>query len=182
MLRARGWRVLTDMDGNTLLMPLAASAREQPGPAAAPPVRRGEPDKVAVDQPAGEQPAARFRQALEEKGWRVRTEPDGSMIVYPPLPASSVPQARESVAVAPRGYCEGITLTVEEVRPPVDSEEKAQLLATAWIAQFGQAGYEVGKSRRLNQVFVVSIVESAAPHALRNQLVVREDGSIVALY
>lgn len=182
MLRERGWRVLTDTDGNTLLMPVASPTPAAPTAPAAPPAGSAEATQAAVDQPSDEEPAAQFRRALEDKGWSVRAESDGSMIVYPPVSASPEPGDAEGPGATPRGYCEGITLTVEELRLPVDSEEKAQLLATAWIAQFGQAGYEVGRTRRVNQVFVVSIVESAAPHALRNQLVVREDGSIVALY
>ena len=173
MLRERGWRMLTDVDGNTLLMPLAPAATGQT--AAVPVEEPAAPALTGVDQPA-----AQFRRALEEKGWRVLGGPDGSMMVYPPTSASMAQPPRE--AFDSNGYCAGITLAGEEIERPIDSEEKAGRLAGAWIAQFGLAGDEVGALRALNRVFVVSIVESVPPHSLRNQLVIREDGSIIALY
>lgn len=174
LLRERGWRILTDVHGNTLLMPLAPAA--QPAPVAA---ARPQAVPAPLAAPSADEPKAQFRRALEDKGWAVRTEPDGSMIVFPP---ALEPQSRAQQAATAHGYCAGITLAGEDVERPIDSEEKARRLSTAWIAQFGQADFAVGKARRINQLFVVSIVASAPPHALRNQLVVREDASIVALY
>ncbi len=182
MLRERGWRILTDMDGNTLLMPMSPAAIEPVATAGAASVGHAEPAAAAIDQlPAGK-PTARFRQVLEEKGWTVRMNSDGSMIVYPPPAAVEAPPIREAPDITPTGYCEGITLVAEEVQLPVDSEEKALILSTAWMAQFGQADYAVGKARKVNQLFVVSIVDAVAPHTLRNQLLIRENGTIIALY
>ncbi|MGB5198843.1 MAG: hypothetical protein WBR56_02960 [Sedimenticolaceae bacterium] len=182
MLRERGWRILTDVDGNTLLMPMAAGAIEPTGSAGDVPTRHPEPAPAAFDQPVTGEPTVQFRQALEAKGWTVRTESDGSMIVYPPASAPQAPRFRATHDAIQYGYCEGVMLVAEEIPLPIDSEKKAQLMSTAWIAQFGQAGDAVGKARKVNQVFLVSIVESEAPHALRNQLVVRENGSVIALY
>jgi hypothetical protein len=183
MLRERGWRILTDVDGNTLLMPLATAAGEPVEPTGRAQAQVAAAVPTAGDQPAASEASAQFRQALEGKGWRVWNASDGSMIVYPPAsaPQASLPP-RPSETYDSNGYCEGIELAGEEVDRPVDSEEKAKRLAGAWIAQFGRAGDEVGKARAVNQVFVISIVASAPPHSLRNQLVVRENGSIIALY
>lgn len=179
MLRERGWRILTDVDGNTLLMPLAPTATKPAGTDGAAPTSYAEPAPATVEQPVMREPTAQFRQALEGKGWTVQTGSDGSMIIYPPASALQAPRTRE---IAGYGYCEGILLAGEEVQRPIDSEEKAKMLSVAWIALYGHADYEVGKARRINQVYVVSIVESAPPHTLRNQLVVREDGRVIAVY
>jgi hypothetical protein len=181
LLRERGWRMLSDVHGNTLLMPLAPAAAASAEPAA-PPRPQAAPAPAPGAASPTEEPRAQFRQALEDKGWTVRAEPDGSLTVFPPAFAPQAPRPDAARAATGHGYCAGITLAGEEAERPIDSEEKARRLGTAWIAQFGQADYEVGKARQINQVFVVSIVESTPPHSLRNQLVVREDASIVALY
>lgn len=182
MLRERGWRILTDVDGNTLLMPTASSAIEPAGPTNVRQPQPVEPAPPDAGQPQASEPAAQFRRALEEKGWIVSTESDGSMVIYPPASARQEPMPHEGHNITGNGYCEGITLIGEEFDHPVDSEEKAKLLAGAWIAHFGQAAYVVGQAEKVDRVFFVSIVDSAPPHTLRNQLVVRADGTIVALY
>jgi hypothetical protein len=182
MLRERGWRILRDVDGNTLLMPTSSTAMAPSAPSTPKQTSQAAPASVDMDQPDTSGPTAQFQQALQEKGWIVRTESDGSMVIYPPASSTRTPAPREDHAVTGYGYCEGITLVGEESQRPIDTEEKAKLLAGAWIAHFGQATHAVGKARQVNQVFVVSIVESAPPHTLRNLLVIRENGSIVALY
>lgn len=182
MLRERGWRILTDMDGNTLLTPMHPAATEPVASASKARVRRAEPEANPIDQPPAGEPTTRFRQVLEEKGWTVLMNSDGSMMVYPAAANLQAPPIREATDTTPSGYCEGITLIAEEVQLPVNFEEKAQLLSTAWIANFGRADYAVGKARKVNQLFVVSIVDSEPPHTLHNQLVVRENGTIIALY
>ena len=72
--------------------------------------------------------------------------------------------------------------TAATVEQPIDSEEKARCLSTDWIMQLSQAGYDVGLARWVNQMFVVRIVESAPAHRLRHQLVVSEEGRIIAMY
>lgn len=182
MLRERGWRILTDVDGNTLLMPTGPATTGATRLSSDPQPRQEEPAPIDSDQPAEIKPAEQFRQALEEKGWTVSSKPDGSMVIYPPEPVAQATPIQESRDITEHGYCKGITLVGEEFQRPIDAEAKAQLVAGAWIAHFGQATDMVGKARKLDQVFVVSIVESKPPHTLRNQLIIREDGSIVALH
>ena len=182
LLRQRGWRVLTDMDGNTLLMPIRPAASEPIATTSTAPPGHASPEAAAADPPPVGNPTDSFRQALEEKGWTVRMHSDGSMIVYPPAVTPPAAPIREAPDTTLSGYCEGITLAAEEVQLPVDSAEKARLLSTAWIANFGRANHAVGKVREVNQLFIVSIVDAVGPHPLHNQLVVREDGTIIALH
>ena len=183
LLRERGWRTETDASGNTLLRPARAGTKSgQP----AEDVESTTVGNTAEAVPATDDPFTQFQRSLSEKGWRVSADSDGSVIVYPPVKTDAPRASRAYEVPEQRGYCAGIGLAAVgngEIALPIDIANKAERLATDWIANFGHAEYAVGRIRRINQVYAVSIVDKRPPHHLRNQLIIRSDnGRIIAVY
>ncbi|MES9886481.1 MAG: hypothetical protein ABW140_06680, partial [Candidatus Sedimenticola sp. 6PFRAG1] len=55
----------------------------------------------------------------------------------------------------------------------IDSWSKAHQISTAWLKLSGFNGVSVGRIRKVNKIYIVSIVASESPHGLRNQLIIR---------
>ena len=65
---------------------------------------------------------------------------------------------------------------------PVDSWQEAHSLAEAWLEENGAARLRPGRIRRVNRLYIVSLVESAPPYHLRRQLVIYvPDGRVLAI-
>ena len=170
MLEERGWRVRQDAAGNTLLIPAQGAAAAS--------------GTTTVEGPA-EDPMADFRRAAEATGWRVESTADGSLIMYPPRP-SAVQQGAAPIGTTPaHGGCAGkATSSIADgsMRLPVGDEASARQLAREWLVENRPAGQAVGRVRRVNRIFVVSIVDNAPPFPLRNQLVIRsDDGRVIPI-
>jgi len=170
LLRERGWRIETDAAGDTLLVPTGSAP----------------PDTGNIDTPPASDPFVQFLQSLEDKGWRVEPAESGAVIIYPPVKADELSSDRGNPLPDRRGHCQGIELAAVangQIELPVDDDNKAKRLARAWIDNFGLAGLSVGKARRIQRVYAVSIVETETPYRLRNQLIIRsEDGGVIAVY
>lgn len=181
LLRQRGWRTETDASGNTMLMP--APLKTQGGHTAEKPA--SEISSEPAETTARTTPFNQFRRSLKDKGWRVETAKDGSLTIYPPAQPHELQTTQQTATASQRGYCQGVDLTTvgqHEVALPINTHDEAARLATDWIANFGQADHLVGRIRRINRVYSVSIVEDQAPHHLRNQLIIRaEDGGVIAI-
>jgi hypothetical protein len=179
LLLERGWRMETDASGNTLLLPAQAP---RPSNRSLESVSPATTEEVA----ATTDPFVQFQRSLSEKGWLVKSASDGSILVYPPVRKEVSQAGKRDVGSTRRGYCAGIDLTAvqqQEVLLPIDSPEKAFRLATDWIANFGHADHAVGRIRRINQVYSVSVVDTEPPFHLRNQLIIRSDnGRVIAVY
>ena len=181
LLRQRGWRTQTDASGNTMLM--RAPLKTQGGHTAEKPTP--EISSEPAETTASTTPFNQFRRSLKDKGWRVETAKDGSLTIYPPVQPPEMQTTQRTATASQRGYCQGAKLTTvgqHEVTLPINTHDEAARLATDWIANFGQADHLVGRIRRINRVYSVSIVEDQAPHHLRNQLIIRaEDGGVIAI-
>ena len=180
LLLQRGWRIATDASGNTILQPAQTGGQgSQSGENVT-----GEIPTGSAATAAGADPFAQFKRSLSEKGWRVESAPDGSLMVFPPLPTDAL-QTAGTFSKAQRGHCEGVSLAAveqQEISLPIDNPAQAARLATDWIANFGHAEDTVGRIREINRVYAVSIVDKSPPHHLRNQLIIRrENGGIIAI-
>ena len=64
----------------------------------------------------------------------------------------------------------------------MDSKAAAMRIAHAWLATREEKGVIVGRARRINDLFLVSIVAADKPHRLKRQLVIRAaTGDIIAI-
>jgi hypothetical protein len=180
LLLERGWRTKTDTAGNTLLIPVRTTADETPRVELAGPETAAETGHGKTTT----QPFSQFQRALSSTGWLVRPAPDGSMTIFPPGSANEPSPERPGATGDGHGHCAGVILTAVtqgEISLPIDGPDKAARLATDWIADFGHADTTLGRIRQINHLYVVSIVDRASPHLLRNQLIIRsENGGIIA--
>ena len=133
---------------------------------------RSDPDADTVD--AGDLDA--LKALAEERGWGTRSEPDGSLLLYPP-------QTRTS-AEDPEACQIGMTRIADtEGHPlPAQTEDQVHRLAQAWLREQGSESLAVGRIRQINRLHVASIVSAEPPHFLHAQLVVHAgSGCLMAI-
>jgi len=188
-LRNSGWSVQREEDGSLILMPqgspeiektqdqwqkmqsdLQATGwsvdREADGTLILIP-----PVQATAASPEVEDPMQDIKQKLRETGWTVSTSADGSMLLYPPgTPVSSKPAP---VAGSPSSA---------QITLPVDSWREAYDISRDWLASQPEYGATVGKIRKINRIYLVSIVAENAPHGLLQQIAIRAgDASVIVL-
>lgn len=177
-LRERGWRVETDAEGATLLYPPAPAATPTPAPAPAPTPVAPDVAHAAPDQVAARDEVARdLDSLLAERGWRAERESDGTLVLFPLRRVEARPNPIEPAAgVVPSA------ITQSGVSLPIDTWGKAQAVAASWLESVGDSSLQVGKIREIFRVYLVSIVETEPPNALRHQISIGvEDGRVVVL-
>ncbi len=154
LLGASGWRVAREARGDLLLYPKSET-----------PVVKKDVDIQLSDRSG-------LKSALTAAGWKVLEKRDGSLLLYP----ESAQSSEESPAAGP--VADG------KVNLPVDSWKEAHDIAQWWLVQHAPGeGLMVGKVRKVNWVYLVSIVEESSPFRLNNQLAIREqDGTVVPLF
>ncbi|HEB95962.1 MAG TPA: hypothetical protein ENI96_05975 [Sedimenticola thiotaurini] len=199
-LEERGWRVERDADGSLLLYPKDGGGVTAAGERVAPldDVRAlllasgwtvekkeggdlllfpgtspGVPVEKTLDKRVRQDDLAAVRQAVEQSGWRTERRPDGSLVLYP----------RDAAGVPPESSATEPTLAEQAgVKLPVDTWGEAQRIARRWVQQ-QQGRLTVGRIRKVNWIYLVSIVDSKPPYRLKNQLVIRsQDGRVIPLY
>lgn len=177
LLEERGWRLEYDASGNTLLVPMQSGQTSN---------RDEVTESSSTGDAAPTDPFSQFQRSLKDKGWRVEAAEDGAVLVYPPASPTTTAPARSDATPAQRGDCAGISSAAVingTVSLPIDSWGKAERVATDWVTRFGHPDRIVGKIRRVNWVYVVSVVDRSPPYLLRNQLIIRADtGRVTAIH
>ena len=170
ILEKRGWRVERQPDGDLILTP---AAKDQPAkPAAwAPPVaqREGEADRlISFDQVQG---------LLASRGWNLSRDPASNLELVPAKPDAS------GGAMACAGWRPDATqLAKDKITLPLDSDWNAHVLADIWLRAQGGTDRVVGAVRRINRVYLVSILERGTPSRLATQVSIRQrDGCVMDL-
>lgn len=162
LLSASGWRVEKSATGDLTLFP----GGEEPQTAKA--------TRLIVRQ--GDLAGARA--ALTAAGWRLGEAGDGSLLLYPRRGAGE--QGGGAVS-GPAGIDDPVV--TGEVDLPIDSWKKAHTLAKFWLEQQNNGSLALGKIRKVNWVYLVSIVEASPPYRLKNQIAIRNlDGRVVPLF
>lgn len=170
ILEKRGWRVERQPGGDLILTP---AAKDQPAkPAAwAPPVaqREGEADRlISFDQVQG---------LLASRGWNLSRDPASNLELVPAKPDAS------GGAMACAGWRPDATqLAKDKIALPLDSDWNAHVLADIWLRAQGGTDRVVGAVRRINRVYLVSILERGTPSRLATQVSIRQrDGCVMDL-
>ncbi len=169
LLESRGWRVERDAQGNTLLFPtggretttLSGEAAAEAGPST---------DRII---PVSE--INRLQGLLESRGWRVEREVGGNVLLFPISKSQKPSMVYRSWLLPP--------VTSGRLELPVDTWHEARLLANAWLKTSSGTGLTVGKIRKINWIYLISVVDKEPPHGLANQLVIKsKDGRVLALF
>jgi hypothetical protein len=181
VLLTYGWSVNRRADGGVDLVPARSSGAA------------GQDAVVGVETPAAAQLEERpssgryaslpeVQELLELRGWRLVNDTAGNVILQPVLPtAKAAEEAAETRPVPCAGWSPDAA-TSAGLSLPVDREGEARLLAEGWLRALGAANDRVGAVRRVNRIFVVSIVAPRPSERLQNQLAIRrQDGCVFAL-
>ena len=163
LLEASGWRVSRDAAGDLIVAP--GEKKTSPEQHATVSVNRSD--------------LADAREVLTAAGWRLNEIHDGSLLLYP----AKAPEDSAAAGAAKPGGRTVPPLVGNEVRTPIDSPEEARTLAEYWLRQQGLDDRLVGRIRKVNWIYLVSIVGQEAPHRLHDQIAIRiNDGMIVPLF
>lgn len=168
LLEARGWKVEIDAAGNTLLLPKGGAVTTR---------QRGGSPVSTIDSQVS-QAWSDFRKAVEDTGWRVESGPDEALVIYPPHTSGTHAAPPIGAAQQMSPGCECLSpesVSNGRIALPLANAEAAAQLAREWIASSALSGQAIGKTRRVNSIYVVSVVDAAPPYRLRNQLVIRRD-------
>lgn len=167
LLTNSGWRTRKTDEGDLLLYPTPASVQSAP-------------PTTATDLYVKPSELWRVRDILKNAGWRLEKESDGSILLFP------VATEKSGYAKHRKRYVPGIvvsTLFNREIELPVDSMEEVIRISNSWLADQQTKGLTVGKIRKVNWIYLVSIVEDSEPYRLSNQLAIREsDGTVIPLH
>ena len=179
-LATYGWLAEQRADGAINLVPARASGSVGQAPI----VGTEGPTAAVGDRPLAARYAslAEVQVLVEERGWRLVSDPAGNLVLRPVLPAQGV---AEKAAEARTSDCKGWSpdpAAISGLSLPVDRESEARSLADAWLRAVGETGGRVGAVRKVNRVYVASVVAALPPNRLRNQLAIRRhDGCVYAL-
>ena len=181
--RKRGWKVERNTAGDVLLYPrifvddvVVKKAGSDKKSASANPTTDTTIDATSLD---------RLEKTLGEKGWQVERNAAGDLLLYPA--AENHNEAKNPVAVhvtrlddCVKGAKE--TIYPEQLSLPLRNEADAKKIAEAWLTVFGKGADTIGKIRRVNMLYIVSIVSSEPPYALLRQLVIDErTGNVISI-
>ncbi len=163
LLSASGWRVTRDANGDLNVSRGIEAPKSQ------------QPTSVIV-KPSD---LAAAKETLVSAGWKLQEGSDNSMLLFPTRearPATNAPQTGSSEAMT--------SVADSGVELPIDSWGKAKTIAEHWLdAQTNSDELLVGKIRKINWIYLVSIVERGAPHRLKNQIAIRNrDGGVVPVF
>jgi len=157
LLSASGWKVDKRAQGDLILYPASPVVTATPKEEV---LRIEQTDVVGI------------KKALNNAGWRAEQRNDGSLILYPRSDSSPPPVAEQRDPVS-----------TGKVKLPVDSWKEARLIARHWVSEQTDRGLSLGKIRKVNWIYLVSIVEKSPPYRLKNQLAIRsKDGSVVSIF
>lgn len=172
-LEPHGWGVHQQTDGSLVLLPASrAPATDATG---------DEPVQGAQEEVVPASDLKRLRSVLKARGWWVEDGAGGGLTLYPRERDDTREQGLTSSL---QGYTP-LTLAVADLALPVDTWNEANRLANAWLAMSGRGESElaVGRIRKVNHVYLVSIVERKRPHRLRTQLAIRApDGWLIPVF
>lgn len=154
-LEASGWSVSRDDDGSLVFHMLENVDEESP-------------QTLSTNMPKG------LEGLVDNPRWRVEHSDDGSLLLFPVAPDGKEQAVQLKITA-------GVSVAANFVLP-VDEWAEASSIATSWLENTGKKGLTTGKIRKILRIYLVSIVQDAAPFALEHQIAIRQsDGHVIVL-
>ncbi|MEW8605795.1 MAG: hypothetical protein AB2594_13805 [Candidatus Thiodiazotropha sp.] len=165
-LEDRGWQVEWDDEGMLVLRPGEAGGLPAQG----------------STQPAKSDSAALPADLSGFKYWHIERG-EGGALLFHPLKSDPTIQPPSTVAMEQAAECRIDHFQLDSDALPIDEWSEVHDLATKWIDASGEAGLLVGRIRKVQRVYLVSMVGDTEPYRLKHQLAIREsDGGVILLY
>ncbi len=184
MAKQRGWKVERNAAGDLLLYPstfVGGDASQKTEPA-----KKSEFTTPTADTTIDATALDHLEQTLGKKGWQVERNADGDLLLYPAAADEQRPPGQHlTVHVTAFKQCvddTSETIHLANISLPIGSESDAKAIANAWLTVFGKGGDSIGKIRRVNMLYIVSVVSSKQPHTLLRQLVIdQRTGNVISI-
>ncbi|MEW8693339.1 MAG: hypothetical protein AB2535_20070 [Candidatus Thiodiazotropha endolucinida] len=171
-LQERGWQVEWDSDGTLILRPgetvETGETGDAPAQTATQTVERG-----SVTLPAN-------LKGFEY--WHIERDESGSLLFHPvELPSTN--QSMTVDATATMAECRIDYFQLDPDVLPLDEWSEVNELTKQWIDATKEPGLQVGKIRKINRVYLVSVVGDSEPYRLKYQLAIRvSDGGVIRIF
>ncbi|MBT3017543.1 MAG: hypothetical protein KME63_17525 [Candidatus Thiodiazotropha sp. (ex Clathrolucina costata)] len=174
-LQERGWKVEWDSDGTLILRPGDTGDKgdkgdtdDTPAQTATQTVERG-----SVTLPAN-------LKGFEY--WHIERDESGALLFHP----VELPTTNQSMAVDSTAKMAECRIDYFQLDPgvlPLDEWSEVHELTKQWIDATKESGLQVGKIRKINRVYLVSVVGVSEPYRLKYQLAIRvSDGGVIRIF
>ncbi|MEW8645127.1 MAG: hypothetical protein AB2563_03435 [Candidatus Thiodiazotropha endolucinida] len=174
-LQERGWKVEWDSDGTLILRPGDTGDKgdkgdtdDTPAQTATQTVERG-----SVTLPAN-------LKGFEY--WHIERDESGALLFHP----VELPTTNQSMAVDSTAKMAECRIDYFQLDPgvlPLDEWSEVHELTKQWIDAQKESGLQVGKIRKINRVYLVSVVGVSEPYRLKYQLAIRvSDGGVIRIF
>ncbi|MBT3031670.1 MAG: hypothetical protein KME36_11285 [Candidatus Thiodiazotropha sp. (ex Lucina pensylvanica)] len=174
-LQERGWKVEWDSDGTLILRPGDTGDKgdkgdtdDTPAQTATQTVERG-----SVTLPAN-------LKGFEY--WHIERDESGALLFHP----VELPTTNQSMAVDSTAKMAECRIDYFQLDPgvlPLDEWSEVHELTKQWIDATKGSGLQVGKIRKINRVYLVSVVGVSEPYRLKYQLAIRvSDGGVIRIF
>ncbi|MES9820612.1 MAG: hypothetical protein ABW161_04630 [Candidatus Thiodiazotropha sp.] len=168
-LQERGWQVEWDSDGTLILRPGdTGDEGDAPAQTATQNVERG-----PVTLPAN-------LKGFEY--WHIERDDSGALLFHPvELPSTN--QSKTVDATANMAECRIDYFQLDPGVLPLDGWSEVHELTKRWIDTTRESGLQVGRIRKINRVYLVSVVGVSEPYRLKYQLAIRiSDGGVIRIF
>ena len=175
-LQQAGWTAELESDGSLRLEPPQQQTKlVEKEPVSPEVVNKQNVNKENVSN--NENSFESMQHKLQQSGWRVTNNQDGSILLYPP---GETIASKAAISRAPL-VCPGTPLTLD-ISLPVNSWNEASDIAHSWLKNQDIKNVIVGKIRKVNDVYIISIVSHRPPYFLKHQIAIRNsDGAVIVL-
>ncbi|MET0064400.1 MAG: hypothetical protein AB2552_05240 [Candidatus Thiodiazotropha endolucinida] len=168
-LQERGWQVEWDSDGTLIL---------RPGDT-------GDTDDVPAQTATQPDESGTVTLPANLKGfeyWHIERDESGALLFHPvELPSTN--QSMTVDATAEMAECRIDYFQLDPGVLPLDEWSEVHELTKRWIDATKESGLQVGKIRKINRVYLVSVVGVTEPYRLRYQLAIRvSDGGVIRIF
>ncbi|MEW8051636.1 MAG: hypothetical protein AB2792_05840 [Candidatus Thiodiazotropha sp.] len=165
-LQQRGWQVEWDSEGTLILRP--GDTGDAPAQPVTPTVESG-----SVTLPAN---------LTGFDYWHIERDESGALLFHPvELPSanpSKMAEASDKMAECRIDYFQ-----LDPGVLPLDDWSEVHELTKRWIDTTRESGLQVGRIRRINRVYLVSVVGDIEPYRLKYQLAIRiSDGGVIRIF
>ncbi|MCG7878684.1 MAG: hypothetical protein N0C90_20495, partial [Candidatus Thiodiazotropha endolucinida] len=114
--------------------------------------------------------------------WHIERDESGALLFHP----VELPTTNQSMAVDSTAKMAECRIDYFQLDPgvlPLDEWSEVHELTKQWIDATKESGLQVGKIRKINRVYLVSVVGVSEPYRLKYQLAIRvSDGGVIRIF
>ncbi|MCG7872616.1 MAG: hypothetical protein N0C81_06820 [Candidatus Thiodiazotropha lotti] len=171
-LQNHGWQVEWDSDNTLTLIPATTTSPSAKSPDPTPQISTAPSEAMRSNLPSD---LSGF------KYWNIERDQRGALLFHP-VDISALKEQTEAATNIQQTECRIDQFQLASGSLPVDQWSEAQDVAKQWLNTVGATGLQVGRIRKINRIYLVSIVGESAPYPLKHQLAIRaSDASVVLI-